>query len=56
MCNQGLTEAQIIDLAIPLVHMVDEILAYFQDPMNERAFQAWCIEKYGKQSLEGDMA
>lgn len=55
MDGQGLSEAQIIDLAIPLAHMVDEILAYFQEPVNEQAFQKWCIEKYGKQPLEGDI-
>lgn len=47
MDGQGLSEAQITGLAIPLAHMADEILAYFQEPANEQAFQEWCMKKYG---------
>ncbi len=42
-----LTEAQITNLAQPIASMIDTIIAYYQDPEHEAAFQAWYLEEYG---------
>lgn len=42
-----LTPQQVESLARPFVLMADTIMAYYQDPEHERAFQAWYLEKYG---------
>ena len=39
---------QIDALARPLVGMIDEIVNFYRDPENQRRFNAWCLQKYGK--------
>lgn len=47
MINVTLTSQQVEALARPLVGMVDRILAYYDDPEHERAFQEWYLKEYG---------
>ncbi len=48
-----MTDSQVIDLARPLLGMIDTIFAYYQDPEHEREFQTWYRERYGKAAPEG---
>jgi hypothetical protein len=33
--------------------MEEQIVAYYQDPEHEQAFQAWYLERYGKTAPKG---
>ena len=43
-----LRNSQLIALAIPIVKKYDEIIEYYKNPENERAYQEWYFERYGK--------
>ena len=42
----NLSSSQVYDLARPIVGMVEKIVAYYQDPEHERAFQEWYQERW----------
>lgn len=48
-----LSKQQIEDLARPFVGMVDRIVAFYEDPENERNFQEWHLREYGHPAPEG---
>jgi hypothetical protein len=49
----NLSSSQVYDLARPIVGMMEKIMAYYQDPENERAFQEWYQRKYGRPAPDG---
>lgn len=48
-----MSEQQTIDLARPFVKKVQTIVDYYENPENERAFQEWYLQKYGKKAPKG---
>jgi hypothetical protein len=50
MCQVELTQAQIENLAIPLVEKVQE---FFKNPENEQQFKKWYEATYGKPVPKG---
>ena len=44
-----MTEEQIEDIAKGVARMRDAIEAFYADPANRRAFEAWYRERYGKE-------
>ena len=51
--STSLSSRQIEDLARPFVGMVERIKAFYDDPVNERAFQEWYLKEYGHPAPEG---
>lgn len=49
----NLSSSQVYDLARSIVGMMEKIMAYYQDPENERAFQEWYLRKYGRPAPDG---
>lgn len=49
----NLSSSQVYDLARPIVGMMEKIMAYYQDPENERVFQEWYLRKYGRPAPDG---
>lgn len=49
----NLSSSQVYDLARPIVGMMEKIMAYYQDPENERAFQEWYLAKFGHPAPDG---
>ena len=47
--NETLLEA----LAKPFSEMASAIIAYYQEPSHEAAFQKWYLERYGVEAPEG---
>lgn len=41
MSDSGLTDEQLNELASSIARMKDRIMAYFNDPEHERAFNEW---------------
>lgn len=53
MADVTMTISQVTDLARPFIAMAEAIVAYYQDPEHEQAFQAWYLERYGKTAPKG---
>lgn len=49
----NLSSSQVYNLARPIAGMMEKIIAYYQDPENERAFQEWYLERYGHPAPDG---
>ncbi len=59
MCDEhravspALSDSQIDSLARGIAGIADRIMAYYDDPKNEQAFQEWYLRKYGHPAPEG---
>lgn len=43
-----LTQSQVADLSNHFVGIRDSLEKFFNDPENQKAYQKWYLEKYGK--------